>query len=66
MDLGDVANGVRDLFENIVIERVAAHEVAEVGEGRQFFLDRGFEIKHVVGVQRAKYVCDVLYELSTR
>ncbi len=66
MDLGDVANGVRDLFENVVVERVAAYEVAEVGEGRQLFLDGGFEIKHVVGVQRAKYVRDVLYELLTR
>ncbi len=55
-----------DLFENVVVERVAAYEVAEIGEGRQFLLDKGFEIKHVVGVQRAKYVCDVLYELLTR
>ncbi len=38
MDLGDVAGGVRDLFENVVVERVAAYEVAEIGEGRQFFL----------------------------
>ncbi len=66
MNLGDVADGVRDLCENVVIEGVAAYEVAEIGEGRQLFLDRSFEIKHVGGMQRAKNICDVLHKLLTR
>ena len=62
MNLGDVADSVRDFGENVVIEGVAAYEVAEIGERRQLLLDRGFEIKNIVGVQRAKDVCDVDFD----
>ena len=66
MNFGDVADVVRDLGENVVVEGVAAYEIAEIGEGGQFLLDRSFEIKHVAGAQRAKDLCDVLHELLTR
>ncbi len=51
MNFCNVADGVRDLREDGVVERVSTDEVTEGREGRKFFLDVVFDVKHVGGVQ---------------
>ncbi len=59
MDLGNLADLMRDLSENIVIERVAADEVAKSSEGGELFFDVVFDEEYVAGVQCAEDSGDV-------
>ncbi len=63
MNFSDVADGVRDLREDVVVERVSTDEVTEGREGRKFFLDVVFDVNHVSGVQGAEHNGDVPEQL---
>ncbi len=59
MDLGNVADVMRDLGENIVVERVATNEVAKCSEGGELFFDVVFDEEDVGCVQCAENGGDV-------
>ncbi len=66
VDLGHLADLMRDLSENIVIERVAADEVAKCSEGDELFFDVVFDEEYVAGVQCAEDSGDVRKQLAAR
>ena len=59
VDLGDVADVMRDLGENIVIERVATNEITKCSEGGELFFDVVFDEEDVGCVQCAENGGDV-------
>ena len=66
LDLGNVADLMRDLSENIVIERVATNEVAKCSEGGELFFDVVFDEENVSCVQCAENGGDVRKQLAAR
>ncbi len=66
MDLGNVADVVRDLGENIVVERVATNEIAKCSEGGELFFDVVFDEKDVGCVQCTEDGGDVRKQLAVR
>ncbi len=66
--LGDFADLVRDLCEDVVVERVTTDEIAKCSEGCEFFFDAVFDLKkdHVAGMQCAEYNGDVREQLAAR
>ncbi len=66
VDLGDLADLMRDLIENIVIERVATDEVAKCSEGGELFFEVVFDEEYVAGVQCAEDSGDARKQLAAR
>ncbi len=66
MNFSDVTDGVRDLREDVVVERVSTDEVAGSREGREFFLDVVFDVKHIGSVQGAEHDGDMPEQLLAR
>ena len=66
VDLGNVADLMRDLGENIVVERVATNEVAKCSEGGELFFDVIFDEEDVGCVQCAENGGDVHKQLAAR
>ena len=66
VDLGNLADLMRDLSENIGIDRVAADEVAKNSEGGEFFFDVVFDEEDVGCVQCAENGGDVHKQLAAR
>ena len=66
VDLGNVADLMRDLGENIVVERVATNEVAKCSEGGELFFDVIFDEEDVGCLQCAENGGDVHKQLAAR
>ncbi len=66
MNFGDVADVMRDLSENIVIERVTTNEVVKCSEGGELFFDVVFDEEYVSCVQCAENDSDVRKQLAAR
>ena len=66
VDLGNVADVMRDLGENIVIERVATNEIAKCSEGDELFFDVVFDEEDVGCVQCTEYGGDVRKQVAAR
>ena len=66
VDLGNVADVMRDLGENIVVERVATNEIAKCSEGGELFFDVVFDEEDVGCVQCTEYGGDVRKQVAAR
>ena len=66
VDLGYLADLMRDLCEDVVIERVSTDEVTKCSEGGELFFDVVFDEEYVAGVQCAENSGDVHKQLAAR
>ncbi len=66
MNFSDITDGVRDLCKDVVFKRVSTDEITESREGREFFLDVLFDVKHIGSMQGAEHDGDVPEQLLAR
>ncbi len=66
MYLGDLADLVRNIGEDIVVERVATDKVAKSSERCKFFFDVVFNEKHVAGLACREPKITVMWASSWR
>ncbi len=64
VDLGNLADLMGDLSDDVVIERVATDEVAKCSEGGELFFDVIFDEEYVAGVQGAENSGDMRKQLA--